>query len=88
MEAATISAFPFDRQQRLIKEIASGIQSRHGEEANMFWRRTAQKLCKMRMGQGFDQETVHMEIRSFFDAVAYEIHQSKALMTRPTDASA
>lgn len=75
----SVVAFPFHRRRDLVVGVARVLGNKHGEAANVYWRRTAKRLLRMAMGMGMDREAAENDIRALLHAVLREI-QSNALM--------
>ena len=74
----TISAFPLHKRQKLVHAIGSVLASKHGEEANRFWRETAKGLISQLMSDGVSLESAQVEIRSLLHAVLKQQHAQAA----------
>ena len=75
----SVVAFPFHRRRDLVSGVARVLGNKHGEAANIYWRRTAKRLLRLAMGMGLEREAAESEIRALLHAVLREI-QHNALM--------
>ncbi|MBA3448877.1 MAG: hypothetical protein H0T56_14975 [Pseudaminobacter sp.] len=57
-----------------MRGIARVLESKQGEPANLFWRKTASTLYRQLLSQGHREEAAHHQIRRLLDAVLSELH--------------
>ncbi len=72
----SVVAFPFHRRRDLVVGVARVLGNKHGEAANLYWRRTAKRLLRMAMGMGMEREAAESDIRALLHAVLREIQHN------------
>lgn len=68
-----IIAFPLDRRRKLVSDLASVLNSRHGDDATRFWRDTAKTLLSQLLSAGVANEDAQDQVRSLLYAVVAEM---------------
>ncbi|WP_028034132.1 DUF6074 family protein [Chelativorans sp. J32] len=71
--SASVVSFPLYRQQKLLSGIAQALRTKHGDEANLFWRETARNLLQQLTANGVDVRAAEEEVRYFLHAVLLQI---------------
>ena len=80
MPGRDLIPFPLERRAALVREIASGLASTHGEAANMLWRGLAKRLRGELEAQGHDEGAAANQVRMLFSAVHAELQQGAQAM--------
>jgi hypothetical protein len=71
---SNVVAFPLHRRKKLVSGIARVLESKHGDDANGFWRETAKEILRQLFASGLTVETAEEEVRTLLYAVLAEIH--------------
>lgn len=68
-----VLVFPLTRRIGKVRHTASLLASKHGEDANLYWRQVAAANRKHLERIGLNDEEITDQILAFFDAVQSEI---------------
>ncbi|WP_456007961.1 DUF6074 family protein [Mesorhizobium sp. f-mel] len=66
---SNISAFPLHRRRKLVEGIARVLESKHGEDANAFWRSTAKAILVQLSESGIAPGLAEQEVGTLLHAV-------------------
>lgn len=67
--SAKLIVFPLEKRVGKIRHTASKLASKHGEDAELYWKQVVASQRKYLQKVGLSDEAIDGEIRSFFDAV-------------------
>jgi hypothetical protein len=75
---SNLVAFPLHRRQKLVKGLARVLETKNGEEANVFWRYTAKQILGQLSDYGLGGEAAEQEVRTLLHAVLKEMDTRSA----------
>ena len=75
---SSVRAFPLSRRAGLVNGLVHVLQSKHGEDANLFWRDTAKELLRQLTAVGVEMERAQEEVRDLFYRVLAEMQADRA----------
>lgn len=67
--------FPLTRRVGKVRHTAAKLASKHGEEADLYWKQVTAANRKHLERVGLSEAEIGAEIRSFFDAVQGELYR-------------
>lgn len=68
-----IIAFPLHRRPKLVSDLASVLNSKHGDDATAFWRETAKTLLRQLVSAGVADDDAQDQVRRLLYAVVAEM---------------
>lgn len=78
MGHSNLVAFPLHRRQKLVKGLARVLETKNGEEANVFWRYTAKQMLSQLSDYGLEAEVAEQEVRTLLHTVLKDMDTRSA----------
>ena len=76
--------FPLDRRVGKIRRVCDVLESKHGNDADSYWRTIIRGLGEQLTRSGIPEKSIDQELRAFAEAVQLELRRRSQPSSYPT----